>query len=72
MSTQLALPGEEYTPFGNVEARNGLQATLEIPLMIHIGVQQFGRGASNPLDGGVQYLDGGASRNWMGYLRLLH
>jgi len=34
VSTQLALPGEEYTPFGNVEARNGLQATLEIPLMI--------------------------------------
>jgi ubiquinone/menaquinone biosynthesis C-methylase UbiE len=27
-------PATEYLPFGNVEARNGLQALVEIPLMI--------------------------------------
>jgi SAM-dependent methyltransferase len=26
--------GDEYAPFGNVEARNGLQGRIEIPLMI--------------------------------------
>ena len=31
--TEPALPGE-YRPFGNVETRNGLQALVEIPVMI--------------------------------------
>ncbi|HUQ20843.1 MAG TPA: class I SAM-dependent methyltransferase [Gemmatimonadaceae bacterium] len=34
MSTPLALPAPEYIPFGNVEARNGIQASIEIPLLI--------------------------------------
>src|SRR5438270_575021 len=27
-------PGDEYAAFGNVEARNGLQARVEIPIML--------------------------------------
>lgn len=34
MSTPLALPTGEYVPFGNVAVRNGIQATIEIPLLI--------------------------------------
>jgi SAM-dependent methyltransferase len=52
------LGGAEYRPFGNVEARNGLQARLEIPAMIRalrlpIGVDILeigcGRGVALPV-----------------------
>lgn len=35
MSTPLTLPAGEYTPFPNMETRNGIQAAIEIPLLIH-------------------------------------
>jgi SAM-dependent methyltransferase len=52
MQQAVSQGSEEYVPFGNVEARNGLQERVEIPLMI--------RALSIPK--GLRILEGGCGR----------